>query len=164
MSDFVGIDTITFLRDTTRVKTKLKRMLDLCPDEIVNAVNPFIVEIMQAYDPWQKVTRARAYGRTFETRRQQRYFFWALAQGVIRVPYQRTGDMGRTWRIVGDGQSSFIANESQGAVFTMGNETQANLHTIMGWRTVSTRLQENRRRIIHRGNAGAREAIRKAGL
>lgn len=34
----------------------------------------------------------------FVSERQRRYFFWALNAGIIKVPYRRTGTLGRRWR------------------------------------------------------------------
>lgn len=35
----------------------------------------------------------------FKSEKQRRYFFWALREGIIQVPYQRTGTYGRAWNI-----------------------------------------------------------------
>ena len=32
----------------------------------------------------------------FKTARQRRYFFWALRQGFIQLPYHRTGKLGQS--------------------------------------------------------------------
>lgn len=33
----------------------------------------------------------------FKSAKQRRYFFWALKQGVITVPYHREGKLGQSW-------------------------------------------------------------------
>lgn len=33
----------------------------------------------------------------FKTLKQRRYFFWALRNGIIQVPYRRTVTLGRRW-------------------------------------------------------------------
>lgn len=33
----------------------------------------------------------------FKSAKQRRYFFWAVSNGVIQVPYVRTGKLGQSW-------------------------------------------------------------------
>ncbi len=41
--------------------------------------------------------RAEKKKMKFKSAKQKRYFFWALSQGLIRVPYMRTRLLGRSW-------------------------------------------------------------------
>jgi hypothetical protein len=49
---------------------------------------------MQVYPDAARLTRASVYGKTFKSSRQQKFFFWAKAKGVIQVPYHRGSSPG----------------------------------------------------------------------
>jgi hypothetical protein len=53
---------------------------------------------------------------TFKTDKQRKYFFWALREGKIQVPYQRTRTLGKKWTT----KVEFI---NGGVVGTVGNAT-----------------------------------------
>lgn len=81
-----------------------------------------------------KYPSARRRKQPFKTARQRRFFFAALADGRIRVPYQRTGRLGRGWRVG-------VTNLTGGLSITVEN-------AVPYW----DRVQGARQAPYHRGN------------
>jgi hypothetical protein len=103
--------------------------------EIVHDVGVYSLDVLEKKQPKQKyVTRKRAYGKSFFTRKQQRYFFWALKEGIIDVPYKRTGTLGRSWSVKYGGNSwATITNSAPYAPFVQGFD-QSRHEKLVGWK------------------------------
>ena len=100
---------------------------------------------LKHYPPYKIVSRLAAYGQTFQSDKQRRWFFWAKANGVIN-PWsnQRTGAMASAWTSrPGAANSWVISNPTEAAKWTMGNSTQANQPNMVGWRKVSENVSDN---------------------
>lgn len=98
---------------------------------------------------------------TFKTARQRRYFFWALANGVIQVPYVRTGKLGQswTWRIenTSSGLRGTVGTNMNYAKWVQAQGTQARIHR-GNWLTDYGAVERKRDEIGRR----FRDAIRAA--
>lgn len=160
----IEINSSEIYSSLRRITGKLGKLGEFAEDNIINAVNPAVVRLMQIYEPWKKVTRLAAYGQTFQSDKQRRWFFAALRDGTIDVPYRRTFAMKNAWVIRGRGRSSSIVNDSAGAIYAMGSKTQSPLHKLMGWKTVEWRLQHPGREFANAAINGIRDAIKRAGL
>lgn len=76
----------------------------------------------------------------FRSRRQRQYFFQALEEGRIRVPYQRTQQLKGSWKVTGPthtGASTKVEGFSEGKVapynkFIIGKEQSAEMRA-RGW-------------------------------
>ena len=103
----------------------------------------------------------RPYPKMLRTAKQRRYFFWALKQGIISVPYVRTGKLGQswTWKITetGSGLRGVIGTNMKYVKWVQVESSQAMIHR-GNWLT-DTRVVERRRAEIGRRFAAA---IRKA--
>lgn len=103
----------------------------------------------------------RPYPKMLRTAKQRRYFFWALKQGIISVPYVRTGKLGQswTWKITetGSGLRGVIGTNMKCVKWVQVESSQAMIHR-GNWLT-DTRVVERRRAEIGRRFAAA---IRKA--
>ena len=71
------------------------------------------------YPPVKRLTRASVYGSSFQTDKQRRYFFYALAKGKIEVPYRRgespgSRTLGRRWTIAtsNNGLTAIVGNNA----------------------------------------------------
>lgn len=93
---------------------------------------------------WTKDQRAgmKGYGypsqrnapQPFKTDRQRRWFFWALKEGIITVPYARTGRLANSWRARRDGWSHWVLeNSAVYAALVVGRGQQARYHEGHWW-------------------------------
>lgn len=90
---------------------------------------------------------------TFKSARQRKYFFWALKNGVIQVPYVRTGKLGQswTWRIetTASGMYGKVGTNMSYARWVQNDELQARIHR-GNWMTDSGALEHRRAEIVQR--------------
>jgi hypothetical protein len=101
---------------------------------------------------------------TFKSARQRKYFFWALKNGVIQVPYVRTGKLGQSWtykiETTGAGLRGVIGTNMGYARWVQNEDSQAAIHRgnwLTDARVVSQRRDEIGRRFaaaIKRAMAG----------
>jgi len=98
----------------------------------------------------------------FTSDKQRRYFFWALRQGKIQVPYRRTGTLGRKWktRVTGaDRIQGIVENPTPYAPMVQGDE-QAAIHR--GRWEPASKIVEKREKQVRRFHEDAiRDAIRE---
>ena len=99
---------------------------------------------------------------TFKTARQRRYFFWALKQGLIQVPYQRTGKLGQswTWKITttGSGLRGEVGTNYKAAKWVQEQHSQARIHR-GNWLTDYGAVQQKRDEIGRRFRSAIRAAL-----
>ena len=132
-------------------------------DAAVDDASEYLIEVFKQQPPPKYVTRKAAYGTSFFSDKQRRWFFAALNSGEIKVPYRRTQEMRNAWRQVGSGERSFIVNETQAAVFTMGDDTQSRHEKLVGWETVSQKISKSMDKLVKRLVAAGEKALRKLG-
>lgn len=160
MSDFIGIDVI----GETELIAKLDKLPEAARDSVVNDVVKYLLDVLRTYPPRKSVTRKEAYGRSFFTDKQRRYFFWALANGNIKVPYNRTQTLRKNWKQVGTGYRSIIVNETEYAGLVMGDQQQSRHAIKIGWESTTRVLKDRWARIQEKAEAGIKNAIKKVGL
>jgi hypothetical protein len=160
MSDFIGfaVDGIP----------ELQAILNNLPQDIqdaaVDEINKYLVNVMQSGQPSPNyVTRKAAYGVTFFTEKQRRWFFANLNSGGINVPYRRTQGLRNSWKIEGSGARSFIINDAPGAGYVMGDDTQSRHEKMVGWPTVGKLIDKSMARINKILEAVANKIMRKKG-
>lgn len=162
MSDFIGIDVNEVLRSSKVVQAQLASVAPAVLDGVVDGVSEYLLSVFKLYPPPNhNITRKQAYGVTFFTAKQRRWFFWALNSGILRLPYRRTQGMRNAWRQEGKGAKSILVNETQAAVYTMGDNTQARFSKLVGWKTLEQIVTERRKQIEARALAEANKAIRR---
>jgi hypothetical protein len=70
----------------------------------------------------------------FKTDKQRRWFFWALNNGMISVPYQRTGRLANSWGISRVGWSDYaVRNSAPYSAIVIGKSTQSKYHLGHWW-------------------------------
>ena len=79
----------------------------------------------------------------FQTDKSRRFFFWALRNGVIEVPYRRgqspgSEDHGQSWTIKGmnGGLKQVIGSDTSYGELLQSAAKQTAYHKSTGWRTV----------------------------
>ena len=99
---------------------------------------------------------------TFKSAKQRRYFFWALKQGVITVPYVRTGKLGQSWNThvdeTGSGMYGKIGTNYGPAKWVQSAESQARIHQ-GNWLTDEQAFNKRRGEIVQRFRIAIRAAL-----
>lgn len=96
-----------------------------------------VIDEAGMYPPVKRVTRKQAYGQTFQSDKQRRWFFSALRSGTLTLPYSRTAAVRSGWKLVEQGLTVSVTNSAPGAKYVHGEETQARMMTLIGWRKLS---------------------------
>ena len=117
----------------------------LSPDETkqvvhqtTDEVSEFFKRKMQDYPPQKRVTRQQAYGKTFFTDKQRRWFFGALNRGELEIPYRRTKKLAEGWTVLkGTRGERSLTNITPYAPLVQDRSRQSRMMKIIGWRTVS---------------------------
>ena len=146
------------------LEAKLNKMPIEVADETLTDVQDFMLNVLKLYPPKNYVTRKAAYGQTFQSDKQRRWFFWALNSGAISVPYSRTQGLAQGWHKVRTGLSGYIVNNTPGAVYVMGERKQSRHEAMVGWKKPSEIIKEHMARINKIVDAAAKKAIKKLGL
>lgn len=98
----------------------------------------------------------------FKSAKQRRYFFWALKQGVIQVPYQRTGKLGQswTWKVTetGSGLRGEVGTNMSYAHWVQRQGSQARIHR-GNWLTDYGAVQQKRDEIGRRFRSAIKAAL-----
>lgn len=161
MTDFIGVE----VQGLAELKTKLDALPAVVQDYVVDEVTKYYLNVFRdSQPPPNYVTRKAAYGVTFFTPRQRRWFFAALRDGTIDVPYRRTGGLRKSWRQVGSGARSFIVNDSPGAPFVVGDDTQSRHEKLVGWFRTNELMEQRIERAMKIADAATKKAIKKLGL
>lgn len=138
-----GIDSIKALLERVPVGAK---------SVVAYAVGIFLLgdasHGLKHYAPYRHVTRKQAYGRTFQSSKQQRAFFAKLKSGEIGVPYHRTGKQGAAWHLSGNSTNVRLRNTDPTVQFTRG---QTRLHGKMGWQTAMQTVKSNMAGALKKG-------------
>jgi hypothetical protein len=142
----------------------LNEMPEAMQDAAVDECAPYLVEVLKQYPSQKYVTRKQAYGKSFFSDKQRRWFFAALNSGELKIPYRRTQGLRNAWQIIGSGKTAIIVNESSGAPFVMGDQTQSRHERMVGWETVSRIVADRAKKLGEKLEAGAKKAMRKIGF
>ena len=161
MSDFIGID----IRGIPELEKKFGKLAPYCIGAMCEQVADYLITVFQQQPPPDHTkTRKQAYGKSFFTDRQRRWFFWALNSGALSLPYQRTQEMRRSWKKIGKGANVMVVNETEAAVFTMDDERQARFSRLVGWKTIGDVVRERRTQILRQAEIGVKKGIKQAGF
>ena len=158
--DFVGID----VQGVEEVRAILRAIPPEVQAAVVQDVSGYLVNALRQYPTQKYVSRAEAYpdapaGPGWFSDKQRRWFFSHL--GEMQIPYRRTQQMARNWRVEGQGARAIIVNETSYAVHMQGDDTQSRMAAKGGWRKLAAIIQERMGRIIEVANAAARKAIKR---
>ena len=176
MSDFIGVD----ISGIKEVQAVLAKVPPIVQDAVVDGVSVYLKRVFQKYPPENhSIRRKQAYPEAYAIHtnkdgsitRIQGYFSWRQYKKVMallrdgQVPYtRRKPGMSNKWQIIGKGRQSILANETQAAVYTMGDGTQARFSKLVGWRTISDIVEERIKQIERVANDSARKALKKNGI
>jgi hypothetical protein len=156
---FIGIDT----RGIPALEKLLRELPQEVKDYTINEISDYLLNVLRENAPQHYVSRKSAYGVTFFTAKQRRWFFANLRSGALNVPYRRTQGLSKGWHKAGEGEASFLYNESPGAEYVIGDGTQSRHEAMVGWKPVSATIREREAQINRRADAAAQKAIKKLG-
>lgn len=160
MSDFVGLD----ISGIAELQKKLARLPKEAQDSVIDDVSKYYLNVLQTTQPTPKyVTRRAAYGKPFFSERQRRWFFAALKNGDITVPYRRTQGLKRGWKQVGTGTPSFLVNETKGAEFVVGDK-QSRHEAMVGWAKAEDTVKKNMPKAMKKADAAIKKILKKLKL
>lgn len=116
-----------------RVANRLRRLASDYKDETDKTVGAWTKQQRATMKGWGYPAPKRG-RQPFKTERQRRFFFWALANGVIQVPYPRTGRLANSWSARKTGASSWtLANSMPNAAWVIGRGRQSKYHEGHWW-------------------------------
>lgn len=117
---------------------------------------------LKHYPPYRKVTREEAYGVTFFSDRQRRWFFWALKNDKIDIPYQQTWKMKDAWKVTFPFKNqAWITNNVPYALHVMDDVRQSRMAAKKGWRKVSAVISSNMIGAMRSGNLAVQKWIKQ---
>ena len=157
----IGVE-VTGLKELQRAIDKLG---ELAIPEGAQAVAEYMLNVEKAYTPYQAITRKSVYGQSFQSDKQRRWFFAALASGEINVPYQRTQALRNAWQILGKGTYNvLLVNTAQHAQYVKEEGSQNRLLQRMGWKTIMQDIEEHSSKIYKTAVGAMTKTLKKVGL
>ncbi len=100
------------------------------------------------YPPQKSISRESVYGSSFKSDKQRRYFFYALKNSLITVPYDR-GNSGErfkaSWAMAAenDGLTIVIGNDTTYGPYLMDPKQQSKMMAALGWPTIDKVADDN---------------------
>ena len=160
-----GIDKIQ--KALERFPRQIARYLGMAGQEAAGRVI-FPTVGIKRYPPRKSISRREVYGQSFESEKQRRWFFAALKEGRIDVPYRRGQSPGSErlctqWYATVKGFSTEIGNRASYASLVVGEE-QSRMMAARGWRRLVDVVSEEMRRITAVYQAWVDKLIRDLGL
>lgn len=152
--------SIPELPQVQRRLAKLREGIE--PKEILQPVGKYLIseKALGHYPPRKSITRKAAYGVSFFSEKQRRWFF---AVGIHRTPHKRTMALRKGWRMLISDDDMFLINLADGARWVIGTDTQSRHERMVGWRTVKDSLKQASRKIDSILSGAVKRAMRKAG-
>lgn len=124
-----------------QVVTRIQSLPDEGRREVMSEVGKYGIEVLRKEEPRPKrVTRRAAYGQSFFTDRQRRWFFWALKKGELNTPYHRTGHLAASWQVKTSPADAVFSNIAPYAPVVIGFAFQSRHEKMVGWKTVTQLL------------------------
>lgn len=145
---------------------RIGRWIEKLPDGARQIATPIIgdevVNLMRQYEGYSYISRAQAYpdapaGAGWFSDRQRRYVMAAIRRGEIVIPYNRTQTLANGWQR--DGVR--VVNNVPYAKFVQGDGTQSRHESLVGWKTVSQKIEANQQKIMAAARNAVRAAVRK---
>ena len=146
------------------LRSKLDRFPPEAQDEAGEMVSDYVLHIMQEYAPYKYIPYKSAYGGFFSDK-QRKYVMASMREGRMSAGApNRKQKLRKGWQKIGGGADTLVYNDVSYAGYVVGDDSQANMHTMIGWWTVSSRLGERAAQIERLAKAGVDKAIEKLGL
>lgn len=146
---------------------EIEAKLNALPIEAAHAamgdIEDYLLNVMRSDQPPPNyVTRKAAYGQTFQSDKQRRWFF-----ATHEMPYQkyrRTQALSKGWHIVDRGLTGYLVNYTKGASYVVGERNQSRHEALVGWKKASQQIADRIDKINKIMKSAADKTIRKLGL
>jgi hypothetical protein len=154
-----GIDKVQEYLKRTVPRGAVKVALEALGDWMVGAPG----RALRHYDPYKYVSRKKAYGKSFFTEKQRKWF-WANG-GPDMIGNNRTGETANAWQAKSTrgGYGLTLENDSEGAKHIWGDDTQAAQPRAVGHRTAGEKVMTNIAGAIRHARAAVRAFLGKKG-
>lgn len=129
------------IRGVEELLAKLARLEKLqAVIAVLRAAALYVKGKLAKYPQQKQIRRDSVYDTTFQSIKQQRWFFASLADETLDVPYHRgesasSEALGRSWTTEDQdgGLTQIIGNDTSYGPFVMGDEEQSLFMAAMGW-------------------------------
>lgn len=161
MPDFVDVQV-------SGIESVLEKLLQIespaTQRAVMQDVGHYIQGKLKRYPPYQYVSRKSAYGVTFFTDKQRRWFFAALRSGELQIPYPRTRTLRNQW-VVADapGGDVVVRNFTPYVKHVQQESTQSRMMQKRGWQTEVQIVRENAAGIAQTANESYNRYIKRIG-
>ena len=157
--------TISKIRGIEKVKSFFNELGYKTKGVAADAFSDYIIgdgtHGLRHYVKYRRVTRKEAYGQTFKSDKQRRWFFANLHEGNILPGYpRRTGRLQRGWDKKGSSTKITIFNREPYAKWVHGDRSQANLNALVGWRKTMDIVKSNVAGAIRHARAKVKEYLK----
>ena len=161
MSNFVDVEV-------SGIEAVLAKLVQLdsvdAQRQVTRDVGEFVRGKLQRYPPYKYVSRRTAYGKTFQSDRQRRWFFAALRSGELQIPYVRTRTLRNSW-ILADapGGDMVLRNIVPYAGYVQKESSQSRMMRLRDWTTEERVVQENAAGIGRTADESYNRVLRRIG-
>lgn len=162
---------ITVSEDVKTIAAKLDKLAPGYIDAGSEAASKYLLDVLinKEIPDWRKVTRTSVYGTPFASDKQRRFFFAALRDGIIQVPYHRRGKSGgiqSQWHIEGSGEKVTLTNSAEAASYLYDNKKQSLFMGYMGigWSRIGVILTQYTPQMVRSFMAAGRKYLQQLGL
>jgi len=142
----------TMITGDRELRRKLQKLAD--PTQIVPALKEGAQHIKSKIQKYPDGNQHRP--QPFKTAKQRRFFFWALRQGIIEVPYRRgqspgSEDHQQSWTVKGmkGGLQQMIGSDTSYGPLLQDKQRQASYHRQTGWKTTDEIVEEEEEKVLN---------------
>ena len=141
----------TYIRGDVELRRKLAQLKDMKAIEPALKASAMYVKGKISKYPAGNQHRPQE----FVSDKQRRFFFWALKNGIIEVPYRRgqspgSEDHGQSWTIQGmkGGLQQIIGSDTSYGPLLQDELLQTAYHRATGWKTTYTVMVEEEEEVL----------------
>jgi hypothetical protein len=157
------------------VKAKLSKLGPEARARVADDASEFILDKLRKYPKQKRVSRLSAYGRSFFSDKQRKFFFASLRSGKINIPYSRTQEFKLGWKkVTGHTGAALVQNNVPYGKYLMDDYSQSRMSKAIGWQTLGQFTKAENESIARRVSSGdtlfkrvenaIRSVIKKLGL
>ena len=133
------------------LRRKLNKLTN--PRELAPTIKAEAVELKGAISKYPGGNQHRP--QPFKTEKQRRFFFWALRNDIIEVPYRRgqspgSEDHSQSWTVKGmkGGLQQVIGSDTSYGPLLQDADRQASYHKETGWKTTDEVIEEKEEQVL----------------